>query len=484
MTSQQPPQRPSLKVRETRFGILPHTLLAPIFDALPIEALLKARLTSRLFNDEFQSYKRITFSDERLYGQFFDQKGDIERFRAVQAECEALVSGSSLTLLLSRSHHQPGDLDVFIRAPFAANMTTLLTSTGFRLPLKQADDGEDDTRSLDPFQPCSTDTSLSDLGNGGNGNTTAYNRDLDAGIQRVLTFVNGQNQKIQLIITRTEPIDVILGFYCTAVLNIATANRIVSLYPNTTFVRKEAVYLKKWTAATLRAKTKYEKRGWTSVSMISAEACTNYYHELSSKIRWLGDRHCWTVDFRPIPGIKDDNYASLTVTSWNIQCPAPDSVQLTRTNMHCDFLKKPLTITRESEKKLWTYLCFGTIEPTSLEQALEGLAIGERTAAVRHEKRLDTKRSRAYGPDSVQDEAVRFLRDLYPVLDDVARKDDILREMFNRFRLTRMTYESAPEKLLQPTGHVVTQILQCIEDVKNTGHCDQPWSLQTMAITS
>ncbi|KAK7021998.1 hypothetical protein VNI00_017100 [Paramarasmius palmivorus] len=223
------------------FSNLPHTAQTPILDALPIKDVINLQQVSSTCKEYLRGYRRVTFDDKQLYGQFFDKQEHIISFRKKQAECRALVSGSALALMLGRSPHKPHDLDIFTPMIYVDNMEAFIGTTGYKRADNEECTSQQATERTRNAETLSDDT-LEELDAEDNTEDVAeYNQHA---VETVLTFQHDNGQRLQIIGTKVEPIDAILGFYSTLVMNVATATKVISLYPYTSFVEQKAVYLK------------------------------------------------------------------------------------------------------------------------------------------------------------------------------------------------------------------------------------------------
>ncbi|KAJ6483472.1 hypothetical protein DFH09DRAFT_863031, partial [Mycena vulgaris] len=134
------------------------------------------------------------------------------------------------------------------------------------------------------------------------------------GIFDVLDFRNG-DKKIQLIITSTTPMEVILGFHSTPVMNILMHDVGLSLYPRATFLAREALYLRTGGPGQDAARLKYMQRGWQSVKLPSA----SYKSELGVRtLRSVGDRFTWEIRLPDTP-VATTHRSMVRLNSWKLE---------------------------------------------------------------------------------------------------------------------------------------------------------------------
>ncbi|EEB91118.1 hypothetical protein MPER_10578, partial [Moniliophthora perniciosa FA553] len=178
-------------------------------------------------------------------------------------------------------------------------------------------------------------------------------------IAGVFNFRNSMGNVIQLVATKVEAIEVILGFHSTLVMNIATAHEVISLYPNMSFIQFKSLYLLDTSQQKVaEAKMKYEQRGWETTTMISAVDALNPNSEISLKTRWIGDKHCWIIKMIPIEGVLPTCYDNFKVTSWCLSYPLEDGARVIRNRMKSTWLNSQYVITWEAERAAMQHPCF------------------------------------------------------------------------------------------------------------------------------
>ncbi|KAK7044047.1 hypothetical protein VNI00_007762 [Paramarasmius palmivorus] len=321
---------------------------------------------------EVSQYEKTVFGLEALYGTFFEKPEDIEAFRVYQAKSEALVSGSALVRVLSRGEFDPSDLDVFVNLVYVLGLGDLLRRFGFRfVPFSTVFDGR--RRKSVQQDPDFKKAVQAEFSSRSPNTGTVAERYDDYTIAGVFNFENDDHRRIQIVATRHEPIEAILGFYSTLVMNVATATQIISLYPSTSFVRRWALYLKPYSWAVVRARMKYELRGWRPWDLVTAEQAVALDSELSIKTRWIGDRHCWVVDLPPMATYNPPagSYRSLMTTSWNLRYPASTGARLVVNRMSSVCAPRSHVITWEAERSVWNHPCFALLHGESGERVVK-----------------------------------------------------------------------------------------------------------------
>lgn len=103
--------------------------------------------------------------------------------------------------------------------------------------------------------------------------------------------------KIQLVVTQEQPIlNIITGFYMTAVMNIVSWNKAYSIFAHDTLLQNRTYMMKPSDDYFEKLLRKYSLRGWDRADILQREE-----HSCNTSIqpfRRVGDRHTWTI---PLP---------------------------------------------------------------------------------------------------------------------------------------------------------------------------------------
>ncbi|KAK7019409.1 hypothetical protein VNI00_018064 [Paramarasmius palmivorus] len=506
-----------------------------MFDALGARELAKLKGLSKSIRNMQLRYESVVFGLSRLYGPFFDNDS-IRDFRILQIKTGALVSGSCVVQLLSRRPFAPSDLDVFVGKDYVLAVGEFLEKAGYTFhPLKTLQEGkvkitEEQHAHFEAAVQAEFDKPTPNTG-------TVADRYEFTTLAGVFNFFNPSGKKVQIVAVNHEPIEAILGFYSTVVMNIATATEIISLYPMTTFVEGRALFVKQYSRTVEVARTKYEARGWSTFEMLSASDYLRTEHELSLKTRWIGDGHCWVIKLPPVEGYAgaDHVYRVLKVTSWYMFCPGPSSVRMSVHRLKGSSLRSTYMVTWHVQDFVWRHPCFeGSQDPLDMEslgvsEARAGVYEGEvdfpgeagsdsevgdvlntvlelgdgarpGDEASNEEDSVLQESSSSGSVDSMSSAhwelwkyrlgygvciheqyrppfaldacVVEYLEGLYPLMErDHDTKRDVV-YMKNAFGSLADRYSFEAD--CYPSGHVVTMIHQCLEDVDLTCVCDDP----------
>ncbi|KAJ6456587.1 hypothetical protein C8R47DRAFT_1165090 [Mycena vitilis] len=161
------------------------------------------------------------FSVPHLLAPFFGDAVEVQRFRSIQAMTDTVISGSIVLQFMNRLRWPGSDLDIYIHRTCPAIPVGFIVENGY---------------TFDPRESQNKDVFVQ---------LTAAVKDkppsyLGRGIADVLDFHKGE-KKIQIIIAESTPMEIIISFHSTCVMNILTHKNAYALYPRSTFITKEAL---------------------------------------------------------------------------------------------------------------------------------------------------------------------------------------------------------------------------------------------------
>ncbi|KAJ6552785.1 hypothetical protein B0H19DRAFT_1072284 [Mycena capillaripes] len=237
------------------------------------------------------------FSLHRLLSPFFGDATQVDAFRAMQGRTGTIVSGSTALQFFNRRIWEGSDLDVYVDRPGAALAAIFIVDTGYTFNPRKS---QEKTVSAQLVQ------SIKDR-------PPSY---LGRGIADVLDFHKG-DKKIQLIVATTTPMEIILSFHSTCVMNIITHDRAIALYPESTFRTKEALIVETVGAGQVAGRQKYIDRGWT----MRPSPYLDDTHELGVRMpRSFDDKFTWTIPLPPLFSIDSGTKDLGPITSFQLEC--------------------------------------------------------------------------------------------------------------------------------------------------------------------
>ncbi|KIK56018.1 hypothetical protein GYMLUDRAFT_174917 [Collybiopsis luxurians FD-317 M1] len=255
---------------------------------------------SKTSHQEMLNFSRLAFDLTQVLSQFFlDQ--EIIQFRVIQALTRMVISGSTALQFLQRESYPNSDLDIYVEHCFAHIVGHFLMSLHYTF--------DPQNNSRNNFDTAITAIHLRSEADPVHQYSLSH-------IARVYNFVKGANQRIQLITAVFSPLDIILNFHSTVVMNVISYSHAYSIYPHATFEDRTSLICSCKEGPELdQALQKYINRGWT---IINADGDLKGHYpadhtpthadpgdRLASfqvgKERRLGDRHTWVLPLAPIP---------------------------------------------------------------------------------------------------------------------------------------------------------------------------------------
>lgn len=224
---------------------------------------------------------------------------DPQCFREEMRKHHAVVSGGLALQFFDREVWQESDMDVFVRRGVGSRALGqyLVQKEGYCMEKETSEEvfrrylrsvGKVSEESVSASKVCRADS--------GNLQVETYVK-MDVGERRVVQIIAPE---------RKHPVEAILtGFYGSAVMNIITWNRAYSLFPRTTFFRREMCVFRLVDSREEGQLAKYERRGW--------KECNLHPEGEIMDARRVGDSRTWVIRFGE--NEEEDN-ANAEVESW------------------------------------------------------------------------------------------------------------------------------------------------------------------------
>ncbi|TRM55311.1 hypothetical protein BD626DRAFT_578468 [Schizophyllum amplum] len=265
--------------------LLPLTCDDAILSCLNARDIANYAKASRETHRRVKSYYRRAFNVPRALARFFANEDDIEEFRDIQRQTGLVISGSFALRFMGRLSFTPGDLDVYVKHTMAFVAGEFLTRAGYSYRARTGQIANFDD-ALAVYQTTTEDR-----------NETGHYA--AAAIVGAYNFVNieDENIVIQIITARTSPVDVVLGFHSTAVMNMITHSSAISLYPRETFLNKRSLRISRnSTALSARlALQKYRARGFQVLEDLEVTDASDCEQEFGASYRYIGDDFTWAM---------------------------------------------------------------------------------------------------------------------------------------------------------------------------------------------
>ncbi|KAI0339888.1 hypothetical protein BDW22DRAFT_1335607 [Trametopsis cervina] len=262
--------------------------------------IFKVGMTCHVLSEVVEGYVQFAFNIDRSLAVFFE---DVHEFRRLQHRSGLLISGSFALQFMGRLNYEGSDLDLFLPRHSRLEVALWLQTQGY------------------VFAPSGMQGQSAHLETALGGQEVGQHEHAYrlAGIFTVVTFrrrnVEGAPPTtIQLIIARSTPMELILGFHSTCVMNVITYDTAYSLYPRATFEDMTSLVVLD-NASQKAPLAKYARRGW---SLVRKPSVPDFNLDLS--VRSMQDRRTWRLCLRGLTGEAPAPYIHpAEVATWKLQ---------------------------------------------------------------------------------------------------------------------------------------------------------------------
>ncbi|EJD35691.1 hypothetical protein AURDEDRAFT_92973 [Auricularia subglabra TFB-10046 SS5] len=291
----------------------------PVFDALYAScspgALARIAKTCAGAHEAVDNYLTHTLSVNKVLSRFFTEE-EILEFRNLQAQLEFLISGSTALQLLDRTIYPKSDLDLYTFPNDAEELGYWLIHRGWQFR-RLYDEHITFEEALEVMPPRMEDETPE---------RRKERADYDADVVRdVFHFSKAQYDadgeelerlEIQIIVADVCPLQGVLAFHSTVVMNYIAWDHACSLYPLGTLEERRALVTYDRGRTFERAIAKYSQRGFRIVSVLTNTQSGAFRFGP----RFAGDGQCWTVklDTTGIQPRPLEDRLDMTVNGWEL----------------------------------------------------------------------------------------------------------------------------------------------------------------------
>ncbi|ESK90684.1 hypothetical protein Moror_4148 [Moniliophthora roreri MCA 2997] len=278
---------------------LPPTTHDLIFRDLSFKDLLNYSKVNKAARNAVKAFYRRALRVENVLSPYFNDD-ELRRLRILQYTTGFLISGSAALSFFERVIYPESDLDIYVDFRYAIFLTEFLIGLGFVFQPFQT---ERKQQAQDIFEALDAMDRRMETFEDENDTIEGFGEYSTTGIADVFTFVRA-GKKVQIIAAghHPGPLDVILKFHSTVVMNIISYTHAVSFYPKATFIDRVTVVNR---VVTFRSdqnppREKYEKRGWEVRDNVEAVDLLKRNSEFGMLDRHVGDKLCWAVKLPPV----------------------------------------------------------------------------------------------------------------------------------------------------------------------------------------
>ncbi|KAG1762103.1 hypothetical protein EV702DRAFT_1166062 [Suillus placidus] len=266
-----------------------------IFRDLSPRTLVRLSRTCRMIRAAVSQFFRRAYNINHHLSRYFP---DPISFRSLQARTGLIISGSNALQFLDRTFYPESDLDIYSHAGHVYEVLEWIESFGYHFePHKYQE--EDWRNHVSPDWDGTAQRMLRVPPQTENGvRSTWYSNIAEVYTFKRFVVMDGEHVElqIQVIETTNNPIDTIMRYHSTCVMNIITFDAAYSFYPIATFEDRSALKIP-GSRHRPDVLSKYIKRGWRVHTVFGPKDLAQPYESpfLPNVTRWVGDRHCWTV---------------------------------------------------------------------------------------------------------------------------------------------------------------------------------------------
>ncbi|EIW56989.1 uncharacterized protein TRAVEDRAFT_81046, partial [Trametes versicolor FP-101664 SS1] len=242
---------------------------------------LRLYRTCRLARDVVATFIKVAFDVNATLKRFVP---DPLAFRSLQARTGTLISGSIALQFFDRAVYPESDLDLYVHSQHRREVGMWLLSMGYTFFPSRRQDPRFKTTVLNAEQSRGLHYVM-------------------PGVSAIYTFrrqVGEQHLKVQIIVARRAPMEVVLGFHSTCVMNVISYEKAYCLFPRATLEERRS--LLSWSSqgrSKRRAEglVKYASRGFKMLTHLHfAEYATHQpIRSFPLKPRWIGDTDTWVL---------------------------------------------------------------------------------------------------------------------------------------------------------------------------------------------
>ncbi|KAF9474977.1 hypothetical protein BDN70DRAFT_884255 [Pholiota conissans] len=290
---------------------LPSTTDDIILDDLSASELFKYGRTCKTIHAIVQSYIPRKFQVHKLLARYFTQE-EIDHFRYLQAITGMLISGSTALQFFDRVEYPDSDLDLYLEHGYREEVGRWLLDIGYKYVARATSaTGRRRTFQNDlSLEPDSTPERMLtqrqfiETGNG-------YLEDA----QCVFSFEkDNPYRKVQMITSINSPLERILYFHSTCVMNIIAHDTAYSFFPRGTFNERRSLICVVASPHNQIGLAKYQKRGWSVELDITRDEFDDSTFSFARGMRYVGDAQCWKLPV--FPKIDAQCVSNIEANSW------------------------------------------------------------------------------------------------------------------------------------------------------------------------
>ncbi|EPQ54924.1 hypothetical protein GLOTRDRAFT_25227, partial [Gloeophyllum trabeum ATCC 11539] len=257
-----------------------------VLDSCSPASLINLAATCRLYRAILKNIFEECWDINRHLGRFFS---DPLAFRNLQARTATLISGSNALQFFDRKVYSGSDLDLYVYKEHLDEVCRWVMAEGYVFVPKHRQDRDFEVavnkhpRTVSAYTLLLL-TCLRQL----------YNM---RGIKNIIDLEHPlDGRKIQVMSAKMSPMEIVLFFHSTCVMNVISFEKAYSLYPRATFEERRSLIIPCSGPSQTPALEKYDARGWHILPGTPESEQLDDHSAFCSIERWIGDKYTWVID--------------------------------------------------------------------------------------------------------------------------------------------------------------------------------------------
>ncbi|KAK0479748.1 hypothetical protein IW261DRAFT_151756 [Armillaria novae-zelandiae] len=221
------------------------------------------------------------YCTRKLLDGFFSTDESYNAFRETQRRHGVLVSGSQVAGFFIRdgTTFKDSDLDVYVDIKRDIHLSGVLTQAGYFMHADLSREHVIEPEDNELLAAMDDDEMIL---------RTKY---VLSAIASVKEYRNDEGKVVQVIASHGPPMDIILGFHSTCVMNVISYHYAYCLYPSATISDRVSIAHIGTDTNSACARGKWASRGWQMLR----ENTSSPRLDLRSVNRYVGDRYSWRI---------------------------------------------------------------------------------------------------------------------------------------------------------------------------------------------
>ncbi|TDL16736.1 hypothetical protein BD410DRAFT_730928 [Rickenella mellea] len=291
-----------------------------LFDHCSPATILRVKRTCKLAETAVKLYMSTAYDVDRHLRRFVR---DPVGLRNLMRRTGAIISGSFALQVMDRTVYPEGDLDLYVfQRDYIEIGNWFLRHSGFPYSFQpfpfQSPDFERALFSKHESQPEYDIPSIS-----GVANFTCMNDE------------DGSDRKVQIIVAKRAPIQCVLEFHSTVVMNVVTHAAAYSFYPKATFEESRSLICNTKVRNAHIAFAKYARRGFQMLATLGPGEMDSPSSSLYFCDRWANDDRSWVLPFdtqgilqHPLSFTTDSlSFDPMEMNGWKLEVDVDDGQQ-------------------------------------------------------------------------------------------------------------------------------------------------------------